>query len=95
MKFAPGQSGNPRGRPRKGSSLTEFLRWSASQIVSEEDRRTKAQAAAEAAFAAALGGDVAALKLIFDRLDGKVPEPVEHGGELIVRQYVGIDPEQV
>lgn len=78
--FAPGTSGNPRGRPRKGSTLTDFLRWSASQIVSAEDRRTKAQAAAEAAWQAAIGGDVPALKLVFDRYDGPLPQKLEHTG---------------
>jgi hypothetical protein len=49
----------------------------------------------------ALGGDLEAIKTVFDRIDGKVPQPVEHAGEgggpleVVVRyrdETIGHDP---
>lgn len=72
MTFVKGQSGNSRGRPKRGSTLTDFLRFSLAQPISEADRRTRAEQWAETFVRQALEGDTAASKAILDRLDGPV-----------------------
>lgn len=78
--FQPGQSGNPRGRPRKGAHITDFLRWGAAQAVSDEDRRTRAEAVALKALEQAMAGDPAFARLVLDRLDGPVAQKQEISG---------------
>lgn len=84
--WKPGQSGNPKGRPRKGRSLTDAL----AQAVTQAKRK----ALAEAALDLALGHfqeehikgvrrvyfvapELAAINFLFDRLDGKVATKID------------------
>jgi|SRR5215831_1930772 len=82
--FQKGQSGNPRGRPKRGAALTDFARWAVLQTAGPDDRRTRGQALAEALVSKAIEGDVTAIKLLFDRLDGPVPQVLtgEGGGPI-------------
>lgn len=57
-KFKPGQSGNPRGRPRKGQATADRLRAQIADDVPEIINQLRE---------AALGGDVQAAKLLLDR----------------------------
>jgi hypothetical protein len=68
--WKPGQSGNPKGRP-KGKSITTQLR----KLMDEGlEGRDLADAMAKAAYKAALKGDHRFWKEIIERLDGKVPD---------------------
>lgn len=67
-QFKPGNPGGP-GRPPRERSLTALLREFA-----EADDKAKARAVAAKAFDLALNGDLNAIRFIFDRLDGKVPD---------------------
>jgi len=66
--FKPGQSGNPAGRPR--NVMGEALRSRLDRLA--DDGRPLADHLAEALLQCALQGDVSAIKVIFDRVDGKV-----------------------
>ena len=86
-----GQTGNPKGRPKKEHSLTDILAKYAPKKVSvrnvqtgqsfEVERREKL---AQGLWDLALRGDLAAIKYVFDRIDGKPTEPVEHGGKTVI-----------
>lgn len=72
-QFTPGQCGNPGGRP-KGRSLTARLR----DIVERSNGTTKdiGDAVMEVLVKSALKGDMKAMALLLDRVDGKVPQPL-------------------
>ena len=78
-RFKPGQSGNPKGRP-KGTSITARLKR-----IMEQDDGNVAEALAKAATKAALKGDYRFWKEIIDRIDGKVPDKVQSDGEILIR----------
>jgi hypothetical protein len=82
-------SGNPRGRPKKGKTLTDILEGELRKRnvrVTEENGTTRfisgKQAAARQMVKLAIGGDIAALKYIYDRLDGRPMQAVEHSGSV-------------
>lgn len=67
--FKPGQSGNPNGRPPKGTSLTELMREYLTEIdpVTGKERR---QGFIEKVSQLAHKGDATALKLVWNYLEG-------------------------
>jgi hypothetical protein len=79
-RWVPGQSGNPSGRP-KSRKFKETLK----RIL---EKANGYEAVAAALLARAENGDVAAIKEVFDRVDGKVPAVVggaEELGPVLVR----------
>lgn len=73
MTFQKGQSGNPAGRKKNQPLLTPTLR----QLVAKDGNKEKI---AEVLVRLALAGDLDAIKIILDRIDGKVVAPVEVSG---------------
>jgi hypothetical protein len=77
-RFKPGQSGNPGGRP-KSKLLTQAYRELLEQVDPKE-RKTLAEILARKAVQQALKGNLAALKEITDRTEGKSVQPLSHSG---------------
>jgi len=79
-QFQPGVSGNPAGRPKKEYCLTDILKEQGN-IEDELDILgnviTRKQAVAKKLWAMAMGGDVIALKYLYDRIDGKPLQTIE------------------
>ena len=71
--WKPRQSGNPNGRPPKGTSFADALR----AVATTEEQEKVARAMLKAAKA----GNVHAATLIRDTLDGKPPQRLEHSGD--------------
>lgn len=69
MPWRPGQSGNPRGRPRKGKSLTEILERCGRER-DPESGRPRYELLAEKLWQLALDGHLEAVKLLYNRVDG-------------------------
>jgi hypothetical protein len=76
---------NRKGRPKKGQTMTDILAWALDQKRQIKDGKTGEEKSlllrhllAEKLISKALDdGDVAAIKYIYDRLDGKPIETVQ------------------
>lgn len=75
--WKPGQSGNPKGKPKR--SLTTLLREAGEkgEVLGERlpEGMTVAEAFAQAAWGHAIKGNPSFASQILDRLEGKVPQP--------------------
>ena len=82
--FQPGQSGNPKGRPK--AVLATALR--ARLDLMGDDGQSVAERLAQGLIDLALSGDIHAIREVFNRVDGKVckaaddREPLYGDGEL-------------
>ena len=102
-KFKPGVSGNPKGRPKKGYSITEMMQKLIASKV--EDKKTGEmisvrKALGNAILKKALAGDIAAIKTVWQYMDGMPPQDITSGGEKINSLYdlfsrYGISTEEV
>lgn len=70
-KFKKGQTGNPKGRPKKIPELKELL---ANVLGDEKDGKTAAEAILMALRAKAVKGDVRAAQLLLDRAYGQAKQ---------------------
>lgn len=80
-QWKPGQSGNPKGRP-KGKTLTAAIDELLDADVKGEQMR---KALARVAVQRALQGDFKFYSLVMDRRDGKVPDQLQQDGTLDIR----------
>jgi hypothetical protein len=71
-RFKPGETGNPNGRPKR-TALTDSLRAQLQEEMPNADGKTIADALARKLLSLALGGDLQAISLVFDRTEGKAP----------------------
>jgi hypothetical protein len=74
--WQPGQSGNPKGRP-KGVTLSEALRRMLAEQAPGRSEETYAEAIARALCKQAAKGNVLAAKEIADRTEGKPKQAVD------------------
>ena len=90
MPFEPGQSGNPNG----GAKIKKFYAALDRAIAQDDSKRLRD--AAEKLLDLAAQGELAAIKELGDRLDGKAAQQIVHAGdadnpvrvEKIVREVV-------
>lgn len=87
MPFVKGKSGNPKGAPRKEESIRKCLRASMSETITipgkngEPDTTiTKGQFLSQKLFQIAAQGDLNAIKLCIDNVDGQAKQQVEMSG---------------
>ena len=72
-RFQLGESGNPGGRPR-GQSITAVLRRMLGDPNPKEPSKSNLDKLAEVVLASAIDGDLGFAKLVFERIDGRVPD---------------------
>ena len=73
--FKPGISGNPNGRPKKENCVSDLLRNKGDEI--QDDGKTKLQAVIDTLYLRASQGELKAIDMIFDRLEGKPAQKLE------------------
>lgn len=74
-----GQSGNPNGRPPNGKALTNLLA-KRGELTGQDGRRND-EALVELVWTEALKGERWAIEMIWNRLEGKPVQPIEHSGD--------------
>lgn len=74
-KFKPGQSGNPKGRPKAEWTWSGVLRQAMEKAVGPKQIK---ELVSEALMEKALTGDVQAIKEIGNRIDGMPKQSVDH-----------------
>ena len=75
--WVPGVSGNPAGRPKKGSAIADILNAIGEEI--QKDGISKKTAVLKRVYGAALDGNMDCVKFIADRTEGK---PVERHADV-------------
>ena len=81
-KFKPGKSGNPKGAPGKGYSITEMFR---EMFANNPERKV---ALGEAIYEKARQGDPTAIKLVWSYMDGMPKQAIDHtsnGNTILVK----------
>ena len=86
--YKPGQSGNPKGKPKGAVSIVTILKKLMNKkikmpgthpLTGEKNANIKIKdAVALRLVTSALAGNTRSLQEIIDRLDGKVTQPLEH-----------------
>ena len=79
MPFKKGQSGNAKGRPKKGTALADLLRKQLADT--DENGLTNREVIIAMLITMARFGDLDAIKVVLDRVDGKVVEKKEVTGK--------------
>lgn len=80
--FKPGQSGNPNGRPPKGYSITEMMK----EMLNSEPEIKKA--IGKAISEKAKSGDITAIKILWQYMDGMPVQDITSGGEKIAAPII-------
>lgn len=78
-QFKKGQSGNPNGRPKR-PSLTTKLREALADYESSTGKAFDELLVNRLLKEAIEKGDMRAIHMIWERMDGKVPQGLEHSG---------------
>ena len=74
-RFQPGQSGNPSGRPK--NVLSKALRRKLEALESDApDARVNADVLTDKLFELAVAGNVEAMKMCFDRMEGRARQSI-------------------
>ena len=84
--WKPGQSGNPAGRPRKADCLTSLLKDEIEKVSpTDEAGRTWKELVVLATIQLAIKGHPVALREVWERLDGKMPQAIVNSGESVFK----------
>lgn len=79
IPWREGQSGNPKGRPKKLRPIDDIL----AEVLGDGSEKDEATAIVRALVAKAKKGDVRAAEILLDRGYGKPKQQVEVQGELV------------
>jgi len=75
--FKPGQSGNPKGRPKESWTWSGLLKETLEEL-DEATGQEKKYAIVKALYKQAVKGNIQAIKEYGDRIDGKALQSMDH-----------------
>lgn len=89
-QFKPGQSGNPKGRPKKNNNFAEDVLEEMSEMITVQEngkltKITKKRALAKRLIADSLSGKVSAIKILTPILAGETKITKDLEGELTLQ----------
>ncbi len=87
--WKPGQSGNPKGRPKKENSITSLMKQYLGEIADTRTGKTHAVLAAEALIAGLIDLNPTAVKEVLGRLEGPVVQKIDVKGSSSVELSMG------
>jgi len=76
-KFKPGQSGNPSGRPKGSVSIRTEVRKLLQEAAKEGTADTVAKALATRLIKQAFDGDMKAMQMVIEHIDGKPQQSID------------------
>ena len=79
--WKPGQSGNPKGRPKRTEVLTDML-WAELRRKDKKAGETKRVLLVRKLVDKAIAGDMRAQQIVIERLWGKAPDNVNISGQV-------------
>jgi len=79
-RWEPGESGNPNGRPPKEISLTELAKqYLRKELTNEKDeKKLLKEIFIEKVFNMAIAGDISAIKLLFNYVEGMPSQSIKY-----------------
>jgi len=81
--WGPGQSGNPKGRPKKRDSLVSLLKEVLEEeYLTDKKGRTWAEVLTEQLLLKAVKGDMGAQRLVWEYVEGKPKQETEIPSEI-------------
>ena len=85
-QFKPGESGNPNGRPRTENSWRYLLEQvGQEEHKAENEKLTKKQLIAKVLYQNALKGNLKAIEMIMNRMEGQPKQSVENNDTVTVK----------
>lgn len=98
-QFKPGQSGNPKGRPKKNKSFSEVIKDEMNELIQIQEQGklkkiTKQTALVKRVVTDALSGKTSAIKLLFQILSSKdfevkdLEEDLSQEDQTILADYI-------
>ena len=91
-QFKKGRSGNPKGRPKKGSAIADILNKIGDETIVIKDGKemTKREALLRKVYERAFKGESWAVHFIADRTEGKPKQEIGFGDDdLIIKVTLG------
>ena len=94
IPWKPGQSGNPRGRPKERPIAAELKKLAAEQIKvsagGKDIEGSRLELLARVAWGKAMKGDFRFVKELLERIDGKVIEQIDLTADVNVQDLPGL-----
>lgn len=86
-RWKSGQSGNPKGRPKKLPDIDKLIYKAMSE---KKDKVSAIEAVIKALRAKAVKGDIRAIEILLDRYYGKVKQSIDLDGEVSFNKKIDL-----
>lgn len=81
-RWKPGQSGNPKGAPKRTLRISDYIQKELKKAIAKGDKRKYVQLMAESLVKRAIKGDPTAMRLVLNYIDGMPKQKIELQGSM-------------